>query len=274
MPQDLGQILSNEQQTGAVEAVEAPAQAEPEVQAAPEGVDEGASPAQAESEESEDDIWRDPPEGEHIPRHVYVATRNKMRDKLRSTERLLAEKEGQIAAYSQMQPKQQEQEQPAQSDPSSLEAEYWDNPVEYTKKVAMEASQRAEQLANQRFLQLSANMARTKYEDYDKTVQAFGEAVQANPALEAMCLQSDNPAEFAYQNGKIYMEAAKHGGSLEKIKESIRQQVIAEMQQKAPVEAAKQATISSAGARGSGAKSTPVFAGPRSLGSILPGGGL
>lgn len=108
---------------------------------------------------------------------------------------------------------------------------FWDDPEGVV-------NQRLESLKNElhtqnttRFLRLSENLARKRYDDYDSRITAFNEVIQANPALYQQMLESDDPAEFAYQTGKTY-EFTKDAPTIEDLEKKIEAKVEARLREK------------------------------------------
>jgi hypothetical protein len=114
---------------------------------------------------------------------------------------------------------------------------------------------------------LTAELARTKYKDYDAVQQAFVEAAQANPGLFQQLRRETNPAEFAYKQGLLHRELGSVNGDMgayrTKLEADIRKQVEAEW-------AAKHPTVpTSLNSDTSPVATTPVYAGPPPLKSLL-----
>lgn len=95
-----------------------------------------------------------------------------------------------------------------------------------------------EQSAQQRFLQLSENMARARHSDFDDAAQVFSAAVKDNPALAAEAMKAPDPAEYVYQSGMRLKRLSDAGGDLEKLIEQERQrareEALAEFQRTRP----------------------------------------
>lgn len=131
---------------------------------------------------------------------------------------------------------------------------------------------------------VSEMLARNKYgdESVDKHHAAFAEAVQENPSLQAELLRQQNPWEFVYQQGARALALKEIGTDpsayRERVKEEIRQQMLAEQGQaqlqpfQAQPNAAAALPPSLASARSTASRSTPAFTGPTPLDSILKRG--
>jgi hypothetical protein len=201
--------------------------------------------------------------GKAVPLEAVLTERRKRQERQATLERELAEARGQLSVYSQA--KRPE----APPDPAEQKPGYWDDPEKYTEAKLSEVERRNEE----RLLRMSAAQMRNAHPDYDSVAQAFAEAAQANPMLEQACLRSDNPALYAYQNGKTYLEAKKYGGSIDNMREAIRKEEEAKAEAKfrkqGALDAAAQASTSTAGARSVG--NAPTFTGPVSLSELFPG---
>jgi hypothetical protein len=254
--QPIGEVLDGGKGAGTTApAAPAPA-AKGETSATPAAAVETKTTQQA---GDDDDLWADPKDPT-ISRDVYVATRKKWREKAQQTERQLAETQGRLATFEKFsQGREPATQNPKQPTAEELEQQYWQDPVKFTATLSQQVAQQVRAESEQRFLRSAAARARRTYQDYEQTVQVFAQAAQANPALEQACLQSEDPAEYAYQSGKAYIEAQKHGGSLQAMRaameKELRGQLEAEFRKKGVLSAAEQASTSSAGASGSGATS-------------------
>lgn len=203
--------------------------------------------------------------GKAVPLPAVLKERKQRQERQATLERELAEARGQLSVYSQSRrPVEQEQ---APSDP---DAPFYDQGPK--KFVASEVSA-VRQEFNDRLVRMSAAQMRTAHADFDDVARAFTEAANANPQLEAACLQSDNPALYAYQNGKAYLEAKKYGGSFENMREAIRKEEEAKAEAKyrkqGALDAAANASTSTAGARSVG--NAPTHTGPATLQELFPG---
>ena len=164
--------------------------------------------------------------------------------------------------------------QPAPKPPSYEELDqkfYGGSPSEYIDQRLKEVEQLAETKRVQDKIAMSREMMRAQHADYDDVIAKFQNAAESNPALYAQMEAHPHPAQFAYENGRIYAEVADVGGLdglKEKIKAEVRAEVIAEMKAKAGQEAAAGIVPSNAGARGSGTDGS----GEPALGS--PGQGM
>lgn len=57
----------------------------------------------------------------------------------------------------------------------------------------------------------SAEEARSRYQDYDQTIDVFHQLASQNPALGQQMLMSRDPAEFAYKTAKTHQQVTQYG---------------------------------------------------------------
>jgi hypothetical protein len=212
--------------------------------------------------------------GKYVPLPAVLKERKQRQERLSTAEKTLAERDrelaelrGQLSVYST----QRNPQAPAnQQEPVDPDLEVLTNP---SRAIDSRIDKVTAQV-NDRLMRMSAAAMRAQHTDFDEAAQAFVKAAAANPALEAACVNSDNPALFAYQNGKTYLEVMKYGGSLEKMRETIRKEEEAKAEAKyrkqGALDAAAQASTSTAGARSVGSNA-PAFAGPPKLDELFPG---
>lgn len=88
-----------------------------------------------------------------------------------------------------------------------------------------------EQKAFARLVKYSEAEMREKYSDYDDLSDEFMKLAQQNPVLKQELFNAPNPAKFAYNTAKNYLEAQKFSDPnyKEKLKEDIRKEVLAEL---------------------------------------------
>lgn len=251
----------------------------------PEKVEKGeqsATPAQTDASKkpeadkpAEKDVWDDP-DGETIPRGVYVATRNKWRQKADETARELAELRGRLSAFQeQRQPQQQTQDQPQRPD-------FYGEPEKHVAEVAKSEAQRvAAQVANVMHEQSRRQLMRQNT-DFAEAEAAFLDAARADGGVLFARMQAAVSTgqilqpEFAYETGKQIVRMRKLGvNSLDELETKLREEAEKKAEEKyrkdSALAAAERASTSSAGARGSGASSGPVSQGRRALSAMFPG---
>jgi hypothetical protein len=156
------------------------------------------------------------------------------------------------------------QQQPKQEKPG-----FWEQPEQYLETVRNEA--RMEAIRGK--LDITEDLARSKYQDYDDQLAVFGTLIQQNPNLLQQMLQARNPAEFAYSVAKNHATVTE-AGSIEAMREKIRAEerakIEAEIKAKAEAEAKKRDAIPNTLTDvQSGAPRTPEFTGPTPLDAIL-----
>lgn len=120
-------------------------------------------------------------------------------------------------------------------------------------------------------LDFSEALVRSKHDDAEEVVNYFIDKAKANPALVAQCFQSRFPWEFAYEQGKR-MKTMEEMGDPAAYRERVRAEILAELQQSQPTQAAASAPPipqSLASARSSAARSAPSFSGPQPLKNLF-----
>lgn len=141
----------------------------------------------------------------------------KERRKRQELEKKYQQLEAQLAALSQ--PKEQEQrvERPnVFEDP--------ENAFSYSERLV-------EEKAFTRLVKYSEAEMRETHPDYDEMSNEFMKLAQQNPLLSQELYNAPNPAKFAYNTAKNYLEAQKFNDPnyKEKLKEDIRKEVLAEL---------------------------------------------
>lgn len=86
-----------------------------------------------------------------------------------------------------------------------------DDPVGYREWVVGEARAAAIAAHQEAQIEASAEVARGKYSDYAEAVGVFAQIAQQNPSLEKNLRNAKNPGEYAYQQGKLYLDLQTHG---------------------------------------------------------------
>jgi len=156
--------------------------------------------------------------------------------------------------------------------PQEEKKTFWDDPEGHLTKFQQQILQ--QQMAGK--LQTSEAIARSRYKDFDESVQVFAEVLQSTPGLHAQWLQSPDPAEFAYRLGKHTREV-RDAGSIDALREKIakeeRLKLEAEFKKKnEELERQRQElTPSLSDVRGAARGTKPVFTGPTPLEAILSG---
>lgn len=144
------------------------------------------------------------------------------------------------AAYKAEKDKRQELEAKlaSQAKPPEQKPGFWEQPEEHLNRVSQEAQFQA--LAVK--MDLTEDMARAKYADFDEKFETFKALVASHPDLRSQLLQARNPAEFMYSTAKNHAELQAAGsveGLREKMKAQIRAEVEAEYKAKAEADQKK-----------------------------------
>lgn len=179
---------------------------------------------------ADDDIWADPPEGETVPRGVYVATRKKMRERLQQIERENAKFQGELAAMRQMSQDRQAQA-PVAPPPKAptreeLEAEFYKDPVGFHEKQ----QERVRVEVRQQRYAMSEALVRSQHNDADEAIGAFVQAAQSNPGLLQQFQNHQHPAMFAYQFGKQVLSIPEGVASVADLEKHLREKIKAEVE--------------------------------------------
>ena len=151
---------------------------------------------------------------------------------------------------------------------------FWDDPEGAFKTEEQKRNEHSAKLK----LQFSEMIARSKYNDFDDTIDEFVELAKAIPGLAQQIIAAPDPAEFAYRTAKSHI-SIKQAGSVDKLLAEHGARVRAE--ERAKVEAefkAKQDEIerqrsaltpSLSDTTGTGRRTVPTFTGPTPLEDIL-----
>ncbi len=188
-------------------------------------------------------------------RQVPIAALKDERRKRQELERKLADLEGQVKAYSQT---VRPSEPTPRPNPEDL---FYKDPVGFVnQRVAQER------------LAISEELVRSQHDDYDDVIQAFVEASRSAPHLVAQMQGNQNPARFAYQAGKAYLQARKCGSIDEmrtKIRAELKAEVLEEVKRESAKHAAEAVQPSLANARGVGTSPKPQWQGPTPMKQLL-----
>lgn len=159
------------------------------------------------------------------------------------------------------------QEIEAQQNPPK---EFWEAPEERLQQF--EARIQHNVLVSK--MDISENLARSRYQDFDEKVGVFKELLENTPGLIQQFTSALDPAEFAYRTSANYMKVRDAGsidGMRSKIEAEVRAKVEAEYREKELAREKKLGSIpnSVSNITGSGASSSPVWNGPTPLDSVL-----
>ena len=128
------------------------------------------------------------------------------------------------------------------------------------------------QTVDSRFIDLTANLARSQHKDYDEMEAAFLSEAKTNPTLLEQMRTNSNPAEFAYQHAKSKTEL-EEAGDIDALKAKIRAEVEAELLGKSNKEKDDRESVpdSLSDARSAGKTVGKTPGGPVPLDSVFPG---
>jgi hypothetical protein len=153
-------------------------------------------------------------------------------------DQLQRERDGILKALQSERQKRQELEAAIQQQRNQTqEVDYYDTSDlgDQVKKLKAELRNEQKLLATQ----MSEQMARKVYPDYDEKFKVFGEAVNHNPELLDVVMNSDNPAEAAYRTGQEILFKNKYGSEESQIKAAIRKEVYADVKKEVEADIAK-----------------------------------
>lgn len=185
----------------------------------------------------------------HVPLAALEAERTGRRDWKEKALRF----EGELKAMREMSQPRQVQEEQVERDPF----------------VVMN-----ERMINERF-NTSELIARQAHPDIDEKIEAFKEALQANPAIYQQMQNQAHPWEFAYKEGARLLLAKEMGDDpttyRQKLEAEIRAKVLAELGQGESNQSNPKAVLpkSLAGFRSSAARSAGTFTGPTPFDQII-----
>lgn len=115
--------------------------------------------------------------------------------------------------------KRKELEQSKQAEPVSTEDDTYvdDDTRRYVDKKLSEKDNEMLQMK----LQMSQAMARSQFKDYDEVVKNFVEAAESNPKLLDAAVATDNPALYAYKEGKKIKFSKEYGDDPEEVEKKM-----------------------------------------------------
>lgn len=106
---------------------------------------------------------------------------------------------------------------------------YVDDEVKKYVDTKVSESKQALQKAK---LEMSVEMAKSQYKDYDEVSAVFIKAAENNPKLLESILAQSHPANAAYQEGKRLMFESKYGKTPDEIKQKIMAEAEVELRKK------------------------------------------
>lgn len=160
---------------------------------------------------------------------VSVSEVQKQREKKRQAQKEaqelrleVARLQGELSARQQNQ--QTQTNQPQDPFDAISEDDLIVNPKEALKKFGdiLYSKWNAEQ--GQKDFNRSVTMAQQRYPDYMEKIKAFAEQAKSNPSLQNQMNSALDPAEFAYQYGKNFIEVSSYGGDIDSMREAIRKE--------------------------------------------------
>lgn len=95
----------------------------------------------------------------------------------------------------------------------------------------------------QAIFQLSVELARTRYQDFDEVAKSFADAAEADPRLWDQMRDAPNPASYIYMVGTQIRELADVGGDIVRYREKVTAQTKAELEETRKQLAAAQAEL-------------------------------
>ena len=152
---------------------------------------------------------------------------------------------------------------------------FWDDPEGSLKANMGQLREEVSRQVTASRLNTSEMIARSRYQDFDDKIKAFGEIMQKTPGLYQQFITNPDPGEFAYQLAKQHMEFQEVGSIpalRAKIEKETRLKLEEELKQKAEALAKEKAaippSITEAPSKGQNRR---VFSGPTSMDDILHG---
>ena len=140
--------------------------------------------------------------------------------------------------------------------------DFWEDP----EGLLAQRDQAIRQEMRSQFLNMSENMARSQFGDYDEMRDKFLAMAEQNPALGAQMHRAENPALFAYETAKKTMQLDQFGS----FEQAVEQEVQARLKKQQNDFQAKANAIpgSITEIRGSAVQSTS-YSGPPSLDKLI-----
>lgn len=196
-----------------------------------------------------------PPSEPSEPGHVPIAALKDERAKRQQLEQQLAE----YQAY--IQQVQQQQFQPA--DPEV-------DPIAYLKEqVQAEVMPQVQQYALQFRVEMTEQLARQKWQDYDAKIELFKQEAASNPFLVEQVKQAPNPAEYAYNVASQIAVARQYGSEAPPSREELEAKIRAEIMAEIGMKPAQSAPTTLATQRSVGSRSGPAWSGPKAITDIF-----
>lgn len=152
-----------------------------------------------------------------IPEAALLDERRKRQERdqwLKERDERIDRLERQLAELSQGRQAPQASPEPAAA-PAELPADFWENPQAhmqaYGERIRTETLTAARHEQRELYARTCETIARRHYADYDEVRPVFLERLRQDPILQADFAKADDPAEFAYTQGKRLREMAEIG---------------------------------------------------------------
>lgn len=115
---------------------------------------------------------------------------------------------------------------------------FWDNPEGAIDSRIERVRSELQQDYLNRYYNALESAARTRHPDYDEVRDVFIEQARQNPVLAQQMNSHPDPAEFAYQQGKMLRELSTVGNDIDayrkRVEAEVRARIEAEMRAKTP----------------------------------------
>ena len=115
---------------------------------------------------------------------------------------------------------------------------FWDNPEQAIDSRIERVRTELQQDYLNRYYNALESAARSRHPDYDEVRDVFIEHARENPALAGQMNTHPDPAEFAYQQGKLLRELSTVGNDIDayrkRVEAEVRARIEAEMRAKQP----------------------------------------
>lgn len=230
-----------------------------------------AEPETAEVEPEKQEA--EPPAAEEDPNAFRKVTREEYQR--------LQESQRQAEAYQRAMFDERKKRQEAQAE--AEKKKFWEaeDQDKFLEEAISQRVQSVEQRLTNQFqsdrLNLSEDLARQKYDDYQDKFQVFTQMVQRDPSIYQQMLSQPNPAEFAYRAAKRLQDIQEMGDPdsyRAKIEAEVREKIVQEVEEKNRQQYEQQVQQTNSLPHSFSEKQSKnvprgSFAGPASLDSIL-----
>lgn len=149
--------------------------------------------------------------------------------------------------------------------PQTPPPDFWDDPDQAfnhrLQTVLPDITERIRSELRVERVKESADDARSRYQDYDQTIDVFHQLATQNPSLQQQMLMARDPAEFAYKTAKTHQQVQSYG--------SIEQMIEAEVAKRLTAQPAPTAPIPDTLADAQSSRGAPAATAPPTLDAIL-----